>query len=519
MTLTRRYPNNGPDGKLAQQLTPYDVSSLSPADCASLIGEVKPHLRSIHQDDDGHLRDKTAGEQAEFSRLIEVLDAAELRVKILDTVRRNPRAVQRAGAETRESGGRGRVRSTEFMQQRSPWHDMHEIHRMGGDDARDAALGALEERGTDLGLRSDQLDQVDNLVRRVLSEENPNCDGGYISKRTLITESPQYRNAFRELMTSSHPMLTAEEVESVRALRALESRAMTEGTGSAGGFGIPVFIDPSVILSAGAGAAPIMDVCRVEHVTTSQWKGVSSAGATWSWDAEGSAVSDDSPTLAQPVVPVYTGRGFLPVSLELAMDYPGFADEMSKLLTQGALDLLAASTATGTGTAQPTGIITKLEATAGSKVKVAAAGALTAADVFKVWNATPERFRSRPSTGWGMSVSVESQIRSFSSANQSSAYFTVNLNESGISYINGAKVTRTDYFPSFTAATTTQALCTVGDWSNYLVALRAGMNLERIDNLFDQATGRPSAQRGFFAWLRSGHDVINPPGFRILDQT
>src|SRR6266704_7227783 len=283
---------------------------------------------------------------------------------------------------------------------------------------------------------------------------------------------------------------------------------MSEGTTTAGGFGVPVFIDPTVIMTAGAGAAPILDVARVERITTSQWKGVSSAGVSWSWDAEGSAASDDSPTLAQPVVPVYMGRGFLPYSIELGQDYPGFADQMAAMLTQGSLDLLAASTTTGSGTAQPTGIVTKLQATAGSQVRVATAGAVVAADVFKVWNAVPERFRSQPSTGWGMSVSVESTIRAFSSANQSSAYFTVNLSDEGITYLNGKKVTRSDYFPAITGATSTQAFCTVGDWSNYLVAMRAGMSIEPIQTLFDQATGRPSGQRGFFAWLRSGHDVI-----------
>ena len=47
--------------------------------------------------------------------------------------------------------------------------------------------------------------------------------------------------------------------------------------GSAGGYGVPVLIDPSIILTSGAGAAPILDVCRVARVTTNQWKGVSSA--------------------------------------------------------------------------------------------------------------------------------------------------------------------------------------------------------------------------------------------------
>lgn len=240
---------------------------------------------------------------------------------------------------------------------------------------------------------------------------------------------------------------------------------------------------------------------------------------TWSWDAEGSAVSDDSPTLAQPVVPVFMTRGFLPYSIELGQDYPGFADEMATLLSQGYLDIVANATAVGTGSSQPTGVITKLQATSSSQVKVSTAGAVAAQDVFKVWNSVPERFRQQRSSGWGMSVSVESTIRSFSSPTSSSAYFTVDLAESGITMLNGRPVTRSDYFPTITGSTSTQAFCVVGDWSSYLVAMRAGMSVEPIQTLFDTSTGRPTGQRGFFGWARLGADCVNPAGMRILDQT
>lgn len=520
--MTRRWENRAYN---AADITVQDLASLSPADLVRAQDEIRERLRDIHEDQDGRPRDKIAdGTQAEFSRLLELSDRIEAHLRIHEGFR-NKRAWTRG--DNPGDGGSGprpgRRSGPELMRRVEPWLAMSEIARLADDEARDRALGALEERGEDLGLTSGQLDQADELLRSVLSAENPNCDGSYIARRTLITESPAYRSAFRELMINPHPLLTAEEVEAVRALRALEAsefRAMGEGSIGAGLAGVPVFIDPTIILTSGAGQAPILDVCRTARITTNQWKGVTSAGVTWSWDAEGSAVSDDSPTLAQPAVPVYMGRGFLPYSIELGQDYPGFADEMATLLTQGSLDLLAASTATGSGTNQPTGIVTKLEATTTSRVRVTTAGAVAAQDVFNVWNSLPERFRSAPSAGWGMSVSMESQIRSFSSANQSSAYFTVNLADEGITYLNGKKVTRPDYFPTFvTGSTSTRAFCVVGAWENYLVAMRAGMSIEPIQTLFDVSTARPTGQRGFFAWMRSGHDCVNPAGFRVLDQT
>ena len=63
---------------------------------------------------------------------------------------------------------------------------------------------------------------------------------------------------------------------------------------------------------------------------------------SWSFDTEGSAVSDDSPTLlGQPSVPMYRARGWIPWSIEIGQDYPGFADEMAQPLDAGYDERLA----------------------------------------------------------------------------------------------------------------------------------------------------------------------------------
>jgi len=59
-----------------------------------------------------------------------------------------------------------------------------------------------------------------------------------------------------------------------------EYRSITEraasSSSSAGGYGVPVLIDPTIILTSGAADAPVLSVCRVETITTDAWKGVSS---------------------------------------------------------------------------------------------------------------------------------------------------------------------------------------------------------------------------------------------------
>jgi len=122
-------------------------------------------------------------------------------------------------------------------------------------------------------------------------------------------------------------------------------------------------------------------------------------------------VSDDMTTLSQPVVSVYEARGFIPFSIRVGMDYQGFAEQMAMLLGQGYIDSVASVSVTGSGTNQPTGIFTGIDAVSASEVVTTTDGRFGAVDVRKVWSALPERFRSRAS--WLMSVTVANQIRAF----------------------------------------------------------------------------------------------------------
>lgn len=365
--------------------------------------------------------------------------------------------------------------------------------------------------------RSD--DQVDGV-------EGGQFDGSYIARRTLLTEDPLYRSAFQKYIRfgpEATLAMTAPEQAAVAKFRQFEqewvARSASENTTTAGGFGIPVLIDSSIVLTSGAIDAPILRFSRIEQVTNNIWKGVSSAGMSWSFDTEAAEVSDDTPTLAQPSVTVHMARGFLPYSIEVGMDYPGFAMEFGKLLNQGYNDLLAVHSMTGTGTTQPWGIFTAIDQTSASEVTPTTDGAFGGVDVFKVWNALPERFRRNAT--WVMSVSVESAIRQFSAAaGSASAYFTVDLTADGVSRINGRPVVVTDYAPSFSGAvpgtTGAQNILLVGDFQHYLVAQRAGMSVENIAHLFHTSNNLPSFQRGIAAWARVGMDSIADNAFRLL---
>src|ERR1035438_8171698 len=115
----------------------------------------------------------------------------------------------------------------------------------------------------------------------------------------------------------------------------------------------------------------------------------------WHYDAEASVVSDDTPTFLQPAIPVFTSRGFIPYSIEVGQDYPGFADEMAMLLSQGFVDLVASQSMVGSGSSCPRGVFTACAAvtTNPAHVTVTTLGSVGANDVRNAWAALPERFR------------------------------------------------------------------------------------------------------------------------------
>ncbi|MEO3875538.1 phage major capsid protein [Nonomuraea sp. B12E4] len=274
-------------------------------------------------------------------------------------------------------------------------------------------------------------------------------------------------------------------------------------------------MDPTIILTAQGSLNPFRGLARSVTITTDEWKGVSSAGVTWSYDAEASAVSDDSPTLAQPTVPINTARGFIPYSIEVGMDYPGFAEEMSRLLAEGYDELQAQSFATGTGSGQPRGIITALDANTNVEVVVTTDGAFGGADINKVWGALPDRWKQNAT--WVMNHDVGNEIASFGNGNNLS-FVTVDLT-GVIETIRMRPIAFASYFPDFTGTTGASNILVVGDFRNYLIADRAGMSVELVPHLFDVTNNRPTGQRGWFAWARHGGNSINDLGFRLLQNT
>lgn len=472
-----------------------DLRGRTPEELYRIVEVMDAHLRSLHQTDTGELRDLDEGEQGAFTLGVEIRQAALAKLeehrRVSEIFARRPQSVQNV-----------------YSAIKNGLDDASEgVRRLLPREARDRAMRVLESRDA-AHMTADQKDEVDKRLRTMGSAADD------LARRILVTENDAYREAWMKMVTNPNAGAYLSDEER-RAMQAYEEyRAMSEGTTTAGGFGIPVFIDPSIILTAQGSGNPFLELAQQVTINTNAWKGVSSAGVTWAFQAEAAATTDNSPTLAQPTVPVQMARGFIPYSIELGQDYPDFANQMATLLASGYDELLVDKFTRGTGTGEPQGILTALSANTNTRVTLTTAGNLGAADPYKVWAAVPQRFRRNAS--WLMSVATNNAVRQLGTANVYHAY-TVNLPEGWTDSLFRRGVYESPYMPDTTTSTSaTIGLAVVGDFSNYLIARRGGMSVELVPQIFDVTNNRPTGQRGWFAYARIGGGSINDVGFRLL---
>lgn len=389
-----------------------------------------------------------------------------------------------------------------------------DFRMLGADETgatmRGKALKVLERPEVGAHLVPAQRSRLETLYRT----RNGDTDGELLAAFTIATSNPHYRSAFQKAASGLSPVFSAEEARAVREVAYLK-RAMSVGSPSAGGYAVPVVIDPTIILTAQGSDNPILQKARVETITNDKWRGLSSAGVSWKFGAEASAATDNSPTIAQPEVDTHRADGFIPFSIEIGQDWPGFAERMAELLGEGYSELLAEKLTTGTGADTPHGLIVRLAAQTSPDVSTAVATAATIAgpDIYDLWARLPQRHRNKANTAWMSSTDVQNAIRQLGTVDPN---FSVNITQTAIPQLFGRDYPMNDYMAALPTGTGSESLLVVGDFRGYLVAQRAGMSIEFVPMLFDVTNNRPTGQRGWFAYARVGADVVDPTAFQLL---
>lgn len=338
--------------------------------------------------------------------------------------------------------------------------------------------------------------------------------------RMLRTGSPVYKRAFGKYLRHGNLAACTND----------EARALSVGTGSAGGFAIVYTLDPTIIPTSNGTVNPWRAVASVEQIAgTNEWRGVTSGAVSATRVAEGTEATDNAPTLAQPALVVTKAHTFIPFSIEIGQDWGGMESEMARLI-QDAKDVEeGAAFATGNGTTpNPQGVIT------GATNTTAAGGvaSFAVADVYKVWEAVPARFR--PRAIWVANLFTYDKIRQFDTAGGASLFvpnLQLGFQNQGMPHPNSggtgmpqdanlrySLLQRPAYESADMAAalTTGSKIAVVGDFSYYKIVDRIGLDIEIVPQLFGATSRFPTGQRGIYAYWRNYGKVLNAAAFQVL---
>ena len=378
-------------------------------------------------------------------------------------------------------------------------------NQLDGPVMRSRALAAIE-RGTAPGVNDSARQQATALLD---GSTNP-----LLFRHALLTGSPAYRSAFELMLqypTDFHTRFSAEQAEAYRAGADLHRTALSD-TSANGGYAIPFLLDPSIILTNAGSANPLRQLATIKQGVSNAWHGVTSAGVTAEWKAEGSQAADASPTLTQPAITAYLADAYIFGSYEVFAD-TNLAAEFPMLIADAKDRLEADAMVVGSGSGAPFGVVTSATAVTTSRIAPTTGGTFTAsssADVYKIEASVPARWRSRSS--WISNWATYSIIRQMSPAAAGSSFWAT-MGGGLPPELLGHPVHEATSVVS--TVTTGSNILVCGDFSQYYIYDRIGMSVEYVPQVFG-ANGRPTGQRGWMAWWRVGGDVVAPDAFRVL---
>ncbi|MER5943887.1 phage major capsid protein [Streptomyces sp. NPDC001928] len=354
-------------------------------------------------------------------------------------------------------------------------------------------------------------ERVESLLTTGLPQER-----SLASRWAVAAGDPAYSGAFAKLLTDperGHLLWTKEEGDAYRRAVGVnaELRAMST-TGNAGGYMIPLTLDPAIILTNDGSVNPLRRIARVVQTVTNEWRGVTSAGVSAEWIAEATEVADATPTLAQPPIPVYKGDAFTTYSFEVGMDAVDLLGQLRMVLADAADQLQATAYTTGSGSGQPTGLVTALAGTA-SEINGGGTEALAAADAYTLQNALGPRWQ--PNAQFMAALPTINTFRQFETTNGALKFPELTGNPPRL--LNRAMNENSNMDSTISAAATaSNYLMIYGDHSNFVIVDRIGSTVELIPNMMG-SNRRPTGQRGALLWFRTGSDSVNDAAFRMLD--
>lgn len=399
-----------------------------------------------------------------------------------------------APAGTRAApAGRRRSPDLHVRNRRNPFADLDSVrsHMLPVSEVRARAAEAIEQyakRSDHWALDDDGAESATNLIYK-----RGALFGKAVSEQILVTGSPEYLAAFDQYLSDPGGFST---------------RAALSLTPANGGYLVPFTLDPTIILTNAGSANPYRQVANVKTTTTNDWNGVTSAGVSAEWTAEGVEAADATPTVGQLKITPQKADAYLFGSFEVLGD-SDFGQQLPELLADAKDRIEETAFAVGTGTGQPYGIITR--GTSQNRAGTAAAGP-AAQDVYALMAALPARFRGpRAQNVWVGNLTTINALRNvpaFSGATTSI------VNDSGPvpTLLGKPFLESTSVVGTFTTGNKVLAFL---DARQYYIVDRVGMSVV-YDPIVLGTNRRPTGQGAWYAFWRTGADVSTANAVRVF---
>lgn len=493
----------------------FDAAVLAAADPAALLALVRD-LGPGELDRAAARHGDTLARLARHERLTapqqHASDTAAAVLDAIATVRDEHAAARQAQVRSLVDSGRGRIEPGALRTGQDPGR------RGGGDVDRRDERGQVfrdAEQAIAEASRSGLLPDHAAETVTALLERGPTRSRTVAARWAAATGSLDYARAFAKLLQDperGHLVWTEDESAAFRAAAAVqdEMRAMSLSD-SAGGYLVPFTLDPAIMLSSAGFTSTLRQRARVVTTATDSWSGVTSAGVSSEWLAEATEAAAATPTLGQPTIPVHKLSTYCEYSVEVGMDAVGFLAELQKIMLDAAATAAETAYTTGSGSGQPTGLVTALVASSPSViVPSSTSNALVAADIYALQNALAARWQQRAS--WLAPLAIINTIAQFETSNGALKFPEVGngqllrrpLDESSL--IDGTFGSGENY-------------CAVyGDLSQFVIVDRIGATFELIPHVLG-SNRRPTGQRGAWLYQRTGSDSVIDSAFALLNIT
>jgi HK97 family phage major capsid protein len=386
----------------------------------------------------------------------------------------------------------------------------------GRNALRDAALAAIDVSWSERSdVPADHRASAELLVR---AKENMKSTAA-INRYVAAYSDPGYVTAWSRYMRGGNTNLRSDDLDAIERANsrsAFDRAALNEGNNAQGGFIVPPFLDPAIILTNTGINNPFRAISTVKTISTQVWKGVTSAGVTAEWTAEASEMTDASPSLTQPSVTPIRADAYVQASFEMLED-TDIATELAMLFADARDILEGTAFAVGTGSTQPYGIVTELQLVTASRTAANTNGSLGAVDVFNLSTNLGARFQANAS--FVCHRGIQNLLRALATGpSQAQSAFWADFGQGLPSKLTGYPI----YLASgmqgslSTATASNDDVLVLGDFrAGYYIVDRIGMSVA-YNPLVIGSNRRPTGEVGWAAFWRTGARAVVPGAFQLL---